>query len=186
MKNIRSKDLILPALTVACVGILAACFLISRPPESDFQVEDESVVADPLDIPPASSPVPQTNETGNTILPGPVATKDPISEYPKVVEESDEKVTIEFTPNRKDVSSKTPDPPISDGDPTDPATPPSYPPTETQPDSASERNNNGPTPGSTGNNGAVYDPVFGWVVPGQVEQTPADSTGDPTKMVGSM
>ena len=33
---------------------------------------------------------------------------------------------------------------------------------------------------------AVYDPVFGWVVPGQVNQATVDSSGDPNKMVGNM
>ena len=43
-----------------------------------------------------------------------------------------------------------------------------------------------PAAGSTNENGAVYDPVFGWVVPGQVNQTTVDSGGDPGKMVGNM
>ena len=29
---------------------------------------------------------------------------------------------------------------------------------------------NEPVPGSSNGNGAVYDPVFGWVVPGNVQQ----------------
>ena len=43
-----------------------------------------------------------------------------------------------------------------------------------------------PPAGTTNENGAVYDPVFGWVVPGQVNQTTVDSSGDPNKMVGNM
>ena len=46
--------------------------------------------------------------------------------------------------------------------------------------------NNGPEAGSTNGNGAVYDPVFGWVIPGQVSQSTMDSEGDPNKMVGNM
>lgn len=34
--------------------------------------------------------------------------------------------------------------------------------------------------------GAVYDPVFGWVVPGNVQQSTGDSDGDLNKQVGNM
>ena len=33
---------------------------------------------------------------------------------------------------------------------------------------------------------AVYDPVFGWVVPGDVQQSVGDSDGDINKQVGNM
>ena len=35
-----------------------------------------------------------------------------------------------------------------------------------------------PAPGSSNGNGAVYDPVLGWVVPGNVQQSTGDSDGD--------
>ena len=44
----------------------------------------------------------------------------------------------------------------------------------------------GPAPGSTNNNGEFYDPVFGWVKPGTVQQQEIDNEGDPNKMVGNM
>ena len=60
-------------------------------------------------------------------------------------------------------------------------------PEETEPEpTAPPAQDNTPAPGSTNENGAVYDPVFGWVVPGQVEQTTSGSSGDPNKMVGDM
>ena len=45
---------------------------------------------------------------------------------------------------------------------------------------------NEPAPGSSNGNGAVYDPVFGWVVPGNVQQSTGDSDGDLNKQVGNM
>ena len=45
---------------------------------------------------------------------------------------------------------------------------------------------NEPVPGSSNGNGAVYDPVFGWVVPGNVQQSTGDSDGDLNKQVGNM
>ena len=44
----------------------------------------------------------------------------------------------------------------------------------------------GPAPGSTNEKGQFYDPVFGWVKPGAVDQQEIDSDGDPNKMVGNM
>ena len=45
---------------------------------------------------------------------------------------------------------------------------------------------NEPAPGSSNGNGAIYDPVFGWVVPGDVQQSTGDSDGDLNKQVGNM
>ena len=45
---------------------------------------------------------------------------------------------------------------------------------------------NEPVPGSSNGNGAIYDPVFGWVVPGDVQQSTGDSDGDLNKQVGNM
>lgn len=41
-------------------------------------------------------------------------------------------------------------------------------------------------PGSSNGSGAVYDPVFGWVVPGDVQQSTGGSDGDLNKQVGNM
>lgn len=57
---------------------------------------------------------------------------------------------------------------------------------EVSPSSKDTGKDETPAAGSTNENGAVYDPVFGWVVPGQVNQTTVDSGGDPNKMVGNM
>lgn len=54
--------------------------------------------------------------------------------------------------------------------------------------SQGNRSNNpgAPQPENRNSNGEVFDPVFGWVRPGNSEQRPIDSDGDPNKMVGSM
>ena len=57
---------------------------------------------------------------------------------------------------------------------------------DTAPSSTDTGKGDTPAAGSTNENGAVYDPVFGWVVPGQVNQAAIDSSGDPNKMVGNM
>ena len=56
----------------------------------------------------------------------------------------------------------------------------------TTPPAENEPANNEPAPGASNGNGAVYDPVFGWVVPGDVQQSVGDSDGDINKQVGNM
>ena len=103
---------------------------------------------------------------------------DAKEEYPKVTSQTEDEVVIDFTDTEK--PKETP-PPVPEGkteikDPgqehtvnPDPSVPEvTAPPAEQTPPS------NDPVPGSSNGNGAVYDPVFGWVVPGNVQQ----STGE--------
>src|SRR5699024_3646840 len=107
-------------------------------------------------------------------------------EYPKVTSETEDEVIIEFTDTDK--PEETP-PPAPEGkteieDPgeehevqPDPSVPEVTPPPDNQ------SGGNEPAPGSSNENGAVYDPVFGWVVPGKVQQSIGDSDGDLNKQV---
>ena len=185
MKNfIKSKRFLISVLAIACVGILVTCFLVSRDQKSDFHPEELSTNTDTQEMP--AIPSPAGNRT-NTSSPAPAATKDPMEEYPKVVDESETEVVIDFTPEGEDLKTETPEPPTAEGDTTDPSAPPTYAPEETEPaQTAPPAQDTNPAPGSVREDGAVYDPVFGWVVPGQVNQAPADSSGDPGKMVGDM
>ena len=56
----------------------------------------------------------------------------------------------------------------------------------TAPPAEESTSSNEPAPGSSNGSGAVYDPVFGWVVPGDVQQSTGDSDGDLNKQVGNM
>ena len=104
-----------------------------------------------------------------------------------MVDESEGEVVIDFTPEGEDLKTEPPEPPAAEGDPEDPSAPTTYAPEETEPaPTTPPAQDNTPAPGSVNENGAVYDPVFGWVVPSQVEQTTSDSTGDLDKMVGDM
>ena len=113
-----------------------------------------------------------------------------ILEYPKVTSESEGEVEIDFTDTEK--PEETP-PPVPEGkteieDPgeehevnPDPAVP-----EITAPPAEESTSSNEPAPGSSNGSGAVYDPVFGWVVPGDVQQSTGDSDGDLNKQVGNM
>ena len=114
---------------------------------------------------------------------------DGMEGYPKVVEESTEQVTIDFTPDAEELQPEPPEPPTPEGSTNDPSTPPAYAPESVSPTAgptAPPVQNNTPAPGAVNGDGAVYDPVFGWVYPSKVSQTTMDSYGDPDKMVGSM
>ena len=99
-------------------------------------------------------------------------------------------VEIDFTDTEK--PDETP-PPVPEGkteieDPgeehevnPDPAVP-----EVTAPPAEESTSSNEPAPGSSNGSGAVYDPVFGWVVPGDVQQSTGDSDGDLNKQVGNM
>lgn len=186
-KFIRSSGFLFSVLAVACVGILVTCLFVNREQKSDFQPEEVSANTDTSETP-ATSPPAAATRVPAAGTPAPAATKDPMGEYPKVVEESGEGVVIDFTPEGEALQPETPEPPAAEGDATDPSAPPTYTPkaTEPEPTAPPAQNSNTPAPGSTNGNGAVYDPVFGWVVPSQVEQTTSDSSGDPDKMVGDM
>lgn len=185
MKNfIKSKGFLFSVLAIACVGILVTCFVVSRNQKSNFHPEELSTNTETPDMP--ATPSPEGNRT-NRSSPAPAATKDPMEESPKVVGESADEVVIDFTPESDELKTETPEPLAAEEDTTAPSAPPAYVPEETEPmPTTSPVQDNKPAPGSVREDGAVYDPVFGWVVPGQVEQAPADSSGDPGKMVGDM
>ena len=107
-----------------------------------------------------------------------------LEEYPKVAEESEQESLIDFVP--AETKDETPPPEgktiLTDHGEEHPLNPAP----ETTPSSTDTGKDNTPAAGSTNENGAVYDPVFGWVVPGQVNQSTVDSGGDPNKMVGNM
>ena len=111
-------------------------------------------------------------------------------EYPKVTSESEGEVEIDFTDTEK--PQETP-PPVPEGKTEtedsgeehevnpDPAVP-----EVTAPPAEESTSSNEPAPGSSNGSGAVYDPGFGWVVPGDVQQSTGDSDGDLNKQVGNM
>lgn len=188
MKNfIRSKGFLLSILAAACIGILTICFVVNRDTDNDFQPEEIASNTETQKLQETPAPAASTGRPAPTHTPAPTATKDPMEGYPKVVDDSEDEVVIAFTPEGEELQPETPEPPAADGDATDPSAPPTYAPEAAEPEPAAPpAQNNTPAPGSTNESGAVYDPVFGWVVPGQIEQTPSGSNGDPNKMVGDM
>ena len=86
-KFIRSSGFLFSVLAVACVGILVTCLFVNREQKSDFQPEEVSANTDTSETP-ATSPPAAATRVPAAGTPAPAATKDPMGEYPKVVEES--------------------------------------------------------------------------------------------------
>ncbi|MDD4509476.1 MAG: hypothetical protein PHY23_00935 [Oscillospiraceae bacterium] len=177
----NKKSFIIAGLCVACVGILAVCFVLTRDKTPEF-------VPDPLPLDTQS----EWKETGGKDNGSGAVTDNQTpgsasEEYPKQTEDADGNVEVEFTPSGEDLKPEPPEVPTADADNTNPAAPPVYteeeikPPVETPPTLSDT-----PTPGSRRADGAVYDQAFGWVMPSEVVQIPIDSEGDPNKMVGEM
>lgn len=184
-KFFTSKPFLVTALTVSCIAVVAVCLFLNWEREMEFVPEP----------PQQSEYVGDWKENGGgiggtkpfTTTPNPAQEQEA---YPKVVEENDGNVIIEFTPPQSS-ETEAPEAPAGKTEIEKPQQKPatSHPvnsepavkPPEPKPQTPS-----GPAPGSTNSKGQVYDPVFGWVDLSPVEQIPTDNDGDPNKAVGSM
>lgn len=187
-KFLKSKGFKVTALSVCCVGILAACFFFGRDKGEEFTPDTqipESTVSE-WEEPTGEAKTPEADTGAYNRTKEPAAAET----YPKVVEESEAEIVVDFAPSSEESKPEAPEKPEAQGDSTNPEEPPSYEPEETNP-SVSEKEDDGgnaatPQPGSKNEKGEVYVPGFGWVVPSTVEQTEMDNDGDPNKMVGDM
>lgn len=187
-KFLKSKGFKVTALSVCCVGILAACFFFGRDRGEEFTPDTqvpESMVGE-WEEPTGETKTPEADTGAYNRIKESAAAET----YPKVVEEDEEEIIVDFAPSSEENKPEAPEKPEAQGDATNPEEPPSYEPEETKP-SASEKEENGgnadtPQPGSKNEKGEVYVPGFGWTLPSTVEQTEMDNDGDPNKMVGDM
>lgn len=182
-KFTKSKGFPVTVLSVSCIVILAACWLAGRDTKTAFLPDEQPQDATQdewKDTPETSGG--STWEHADAAVTDQNGAAEKLEEYPKVAEEA----VIDFVP--AETKDETPPPPPEGktilADPGEEH--PLNPEPETPPSSTDLGKDNTPAVGSTNENGAIYDPVFGWVVPGQVNQTTVDSGGDPDKMVGNM
>lgn len=186
-KFFKSKGFIVSALVVLCVAILGVCWFVSRDRTEDFKPEDSPPSSTTSDWSDGGSQSGDESNGADSYASGQNSGKE--EEYPKVTSETEDEVVIDFTDTEKPKETPPPEPesrptvegnvdaPPADNDPSVPKV--TAPPEEKPAD-------NEPAPGSSNGNGAIYDPVFGWIVPGQGEQTIGDSDGDLNKQVGNM
>lgn len=189
-KILQSKGTLAVLLAAACIIILGVCIYVNRSRENAFQPEESSSEAESATWEETSAPSAAVKETEPTASEpestSAVPETDPPADYPKVSEENGQETEITFTPTEKPEETPPPAPEgktvLEDPGPEHPVNPaPEVTAPAPVPESAA-----GPQPGETNADGAIYDPVFGWIVPSRVEQSVVDSDGDPNKMVGNM
>ena len=186
-KFFQSKGFIISVLAVLCAAILGVCWFASRDCTEDFKPEESPPSSTTSDWSDGGT---QTDGESGAGAYAPGQSSSPEEEYPKVTSETEDEVVIDFTDTEK---PETPPPPVPEGktereDPGEdhPVNPDPEVPKVTTPPAEKEPANSEPAPGASNGNGAVYDPVFGWVVPGDVQQSVGDSDGDINKQVGNM
>lgn len=182
------KGFIVSALAVLCVAILGVCWFVSRDRSEEFRPDESPPSSTSSDW--SDGGVQSGDGSGGADAYAPGQSSGSEEEYPKVTSETDDEVVIDFTDTQKpeDTPPAVPEGKTELEDPgedhpvnPDPAVPEvTAPPAEESPSSSE------PAPGSSNGSGAVYDPVFGWVVPGNVQQSTGDSDGDLNKQVGNM
>lgn len=187
-KFFQSKGFIVSALAILCVAILGVCWFVSRDRSEEFRPDESPPSSTSSDW--SDGGVQSGDESGGADAYAPGQSSGSEEEYPKVTSETDDEVVIDFTDTQKpeDTPPAVPEGKTELEDPgedhpvnPDPAVPEvTAPPAEESPSSSE------PAPGSSNGSGAVYDPVFGWVVPGNVQQSTGDSDGDLNKQVGNM
>lgn len=209
-KFFTSRGFIISTLSVLCIAILGICWYAGRDrtgafvpdgshPSSLSSEWDENNTAQESKI----ADMETTGRTQSTI-PRQSTTTAETEAYPKVAEKTPEETVISFTPAKKTEETA---PPAPEGKtilenpgpehPINPApkettsaleTPAATEPAPAQPAPTQPAPAEPPAtePAATQPAGAVYDPVFGWVVPSEVIQSTITSDGDPNKMVGNM
>ncbi len=186
----KSKGVLVSALTLSCIGILIICWYVNREQTAAFQPEETPGIIQSQDWEEnqgtSEAHTKETNSSGAYVPPKESGTQETQNTYPIVSEVSESEVSIDFTPTET-LEETPPAPPegktlLEDAGPEHPI---NSVPEVTSPEPESSPHN-GPDAGDTNQDGSIYDPVFGWVVPGQVNQSTIDSDGDPNKMVGNM
>lgn len=181
-KSFTSKAFLVLLLAILCVGVTVACLIWRANRSGNF-------TPDPVE----SQGVDQWRENVSIANSDDLDSADTNSgdknteQYPKVVAEDDDEVSVDFTPPRSPADAEPPAAPNGKTEIKDlvsghtPNIAPEVSTPAPKPDDPS-----GPVPGSTNDKGEFYDPAFGWVKPGVVVQEEIDSDGDPNKMVGNM
>ena len=183
-KMFQSKGFIVSALAALCIVILGVCWFVSRDRTEDFVPDESPPSSTAGDWSEGGSPTDGKDSGADAYHPG--QSVSPQEEYPKVSSETEDEVVIDFT-DTEIPAEETPPIPEGKTELQDPGEEhPVNPDPEVTPPPADPPESTGPAPGSTNENGAVYDPVFGWVVPGGVQQSTGDSDGDLNKQVGNM
>lgn len=191
-KFLKSRGFIITILSVMCVAILGICWFTGRDKTAAFVPDESPPAAVSSEWTESATDTKAETKSTRPAATEPATPPAGTEAYPKVEETAPTETVISFTPTEKPAETAPAAPEgktiLEDPGPEHPINPaleataaPSEAPAPTEPPAPTEQ-----TAGSTHQEGAVYDPVFGWVVPSEVIQSTIDSDGDPNKMVGNM
>lgn len=96
-KFLKSKGFKVTALSVCCIGILAACFFFGRDRGEEFTPDTqvpESTVGE-WEEPAGETKIPEADTGAYNRIKEPAAAET----YPKVVEEDEEEIIVDFAPS---------------------------------------------------------------------------------------
>lgn len=117
MKNfLKSKGFLVSALILSCIGILIACWYVSRDQTSDFQPAETSNVIQSQNWEEhqetAEGHTEETNSSEAYVIPKDSNVHESPDAYPIVSEVSESEVSIDFTPTETQAQSP---PPLPEG-----------------------------------------------------------------------
>lgn len=192
-KVIKTKAFLAGCLSVLCIAILATSLLWRGGSQSEFVPDAFENPDSTAHWTEASGDNAQAFEQSKSIVEKTLTT-DQVSNqqdaFPKILEENEEEVVIEFTPVIP-YSEPHPEKPIEDliiyddpGDPPLEEIPPNLGTTVKPPNSNAATSENSNSNGN--NNGNLVDPVFGAIKPVESESISIDSDGDPNLIIGDM
>lgn len=189
----KKKIAIISGLSVLCIGVLAGAYFLTREPERNFTPAS----AERADV----TDTWEENSSADTVLPSAApestqTTGTPSDNTQTILSEDETSSTSSLSDSstKEDAENEKPEtPPETNDDLTDPDKQPEYAPSVPEP---SKEPTPSPQPeqsapaggGGTDDShpGQVYDPVFGWVTPSDVQQDNIDSDGDINKQIGTM
>ena len=183
MKSNKRALFTVCGICLACLGILLGCWYFGRGDGKDFVAEAENSEATSswVGTEATSKPVTRTQQCAVK------AESSALEEYPKVVERTASEVVIDFTPPAEEAAQEqevSETEPVREPEPVDePQQEQPVEPAWTEPEGGG---GGGETTYTPPVDGAVEDPVFGKVYPGEAQQQIVDSDGDPEKQVGTM
>lgn len=184
------------ALSILCIGILGGTFLMNNRPKTDFvpaasEESSEGSWSEPQ-TKPAQASIPKTPESQEPLL----ETGSPADEIQVVASEGDEvlidltppvtKPAAEAAPAETGPAKRCPDKPVAatSAPETVPETSPVPDSTVNQEPAPTEAPAPESTPAADDHAGQVYDPVFGWLTPGDPQADVLDNDGDVNKQIG--
>lgn len=180
-KVLTGRPFIISALTVLCVGAIAIFFYVNYNKKPAF-IPDPTPAGQLTDNWEENMSDVKSGTSIGTAASGEEAVPNSDeNQYPKEIKNGDNNVIVDFTDPEHD-KPKAPEKPETSSDTKKPDKQPEYKDEELKPQASTSV----PAPGSKNEKGEVYDPVFGWIKPGDAEAEPIHNDGDPNKQIGSM